>query len=203
LATLSETPQYIQNSFSNLSFNPRGKYIIRLYDTNTKSFNRIVIDDFIPCDSNKKPIYTQLIGSDVWPLLLEKAFAKMKGGYAKLNGGLPLDAMIAITGFAGDRIILSASSDSNMFDRLKSYVNAGGSRGEDKTRDEGRDKLKGSIVGGHAYSILGIYEPMLTSSRVKLLKLRNPWGSFEWKRDSTHVGLLKQNALTETKHGSV
>ena len=34
---------------------------------------------------------------------------------------------------------------------------------------------KSSIVPGHAYSILDIKTPMLTTSRIHLLKLRNPW----------------------------
>lgn len=187
LATLSERPELIQNAFATLSFNPRGKYIIRLYDSQTKSFKRFAIDDYIPCNSTTgKPIYTNLLSNEMWPLLLEKAFAKMHGGYGKLNGGLPLDAMKAITGYAGDRMILSQKSDAKVFDQLKRYYESGcilacGTKGQDKTRQEGRESVKGSIVGGHAYSILGIYEPMLTTSKVRLLKLRNPWGSFEWK----------------------
>jgi hypothetical protein len=40
----------------------------------------------------------------VWPLLLEKAFAKLKGSYHALSGGLPLDAMKAMTGYEGERV---------------------------------------------------------------------------------------------------
>lgn len=40
----------------------------------------------------------------MWPLLLEKAFAKMKGSYQALAGGFPLDAMKTMTGFEGERL---------------------------------------------------------------------------------------------------
>lgn len=35
---------------------------------------------------------------ELWPLVMEKAFAKMVGGYAGLSGGHPLWALEALTG---------------------------------------------------------------------------------------------------------
>lgn len=35
------------------------------------------------------------------------------------------------------------------------------------------------LVGGHAYSLLRAYE----GNGLKLIKLRNPWGSHEWNGD--------------------
>ena len=52
---------------------------------------------------------------------------------------------------------------------------AAGSVGKAETRDLGRDSVVGSIVGGHAYSILDIKTPMLTTNKIRLLKMRNPW----------------------------
>lgn len=184
IATLAERPHLLQNCFLTNGYNPRGKYTIRLYDDHSKCFKNITIDDFIPVDDNNVPIYTGAKGNEMWPLLLEKAFAKMRGGYEKLDGGLPLDAMSTITGFAGDRFDLT--HDDKVFRKCKRLFDGGcimacGSKGVDKTREEGRDKVKGSVVGGHAYSILGVYEPMLSTEKVRLLKLRNPWGSFEWQ----------------------
>ena len=187
LATLSEKPQLIQQCFLTLNFNPRSKYELRLYDRSTKTFKKIIIDDFIPCTSSGTPIYTHLNSNEMWPLLLEKAFAKMRGGYGKLNGGLPLDAMETMTGYSGSRMFIGRDDlNGPIFHKLRRYHDAGcimacGTRGTDNTREYGRDSVKGSIVGGHAYSILGVYEPKLSTEKVRLLKLRNPWGSFEWK----------------------
>eukprot|EP01035_Chromulina_nebulosa_P027975 gene27975-36861_t len=142
----------------------------------------------------------------MWPLLLEKAFAKLKGSYQALSGGLPLDAMKAMTGYEGERITLSSSSaaasSDAAFKKLHIYSNAGcllaaGTKGVDQSLVVGRKAVGGSLVGGHAYSILEIKTPSLTSSKVRLLKLRNPWGTFEWKGDwgddsvlwSTHPGV--------------
>jgi len=184
LAVLSERPHHIQNCFRTAAFSPRGKYTLRLFDEKSNSFQNITIDDFIPVNEENKPIYTGAKGNEMWPLLLEKAFAKMRGGYHALEGGLPLDAMMTITGFQGDRFDLENTE--HCFTKCKKLFSAGcilacGSKGVDNTREEGRDNVKGSVVGGHAYSILGVYEPMLSTEKVRLLKLRNPWGSFEWQ----------------------
>jgi len=184
LATLAERPHLLQNIFLTRSYNPRGKYKLRLFDEKTKAFQTVVVDDFIPVDHNNSPIYTKAKSNVMWPLLIEKAFAKMRGGYKKLDGGLPLDAMMTMTGYRGERFNLGR--DDKIFKKIKAMQDAGcilacGSKGNDNTLKEGRDKVKGSVVGGHAYSILGVYEPMLSTEKVRLIKLRNPWGSFEWQ----------------------
>eukprot|EP00622_Pseudochattonella_farcimen_P004276 FR739634.1.p1 GENE.FR739634.1~~FR739634.1.p1 ORF type:complete len:241 (+),score=18.85 FR739634.1:76-723(+) len=70
-----------------------------------------------------------------------------------------------------------------MFRMIKRYHTMGcvmgaGSGGKDETLTQGRSN-KGGIVPGHAYTIVNVY----TSFGHKLLKLRNPWGTFEWDGD--------------------
>lgn len=183
IATLCERPALISNCFVTRAFNPFGKYKIRLFDQSKNKFVILTIDDYVPVNpTTLKPMYSHLITNEIWPLLLEKAYAKLKGSYEKLNGGLPLDAMRTLTGYSGEHIILSNDKKSNeaSFKKLQYYFNSGcliaaGSKGQDKSRTEGRDKVKGSIVGGHAYSVLAIKSPTLTTAPVHLLKLRNPW----------------------------
>ena len=74
----------------------------------------------------------------------------------------------------------SAASSDAAFKKLHTYSNAGcllaaGTKGVDQSLVVGRKAVGGSLVGGHAYSILEIKTPSLTSSKVRLLKLRNPW----------------------------
>ena len=190
LATLAERPELIEKCFVTRSFNPRGKYQLRLLDQKAAKprWTNVTVDDLIPCDESKSPLFCKPKGNEMWPLLIEKAFAKMRGGYHAIEGGWSLDAMQTITGFKGECFDIKSNSSNDLFFKLKKMHDAGcimacGSKGEDKTRELGRDSVQGSIVGGHAYSILGMYAPTLTTEKVLLLKLRNPWGTFEWKGD--------------------
>jgi calpain-15 len=38
-------------------------------------------------------------GPELWVLLIEKAFAKIHGGYKNLTGGVPYEAMMDLTGY--------------------------------------------------------------------------------------------------------
>jgi hypothetical protein len=78
----------------------------------------------------------------------------------------------------------SSKLDSDgMFDVLhdysnKGYILAAGSDSRVLTEAVGKEV---GLVSGHAYTILGVYKPKLTTaSGIKLLKLRNPWGKYEW-----------------------
>ena len=130
-----------------------------MFDTIKKKFEYIDIDDFVPCDAySNKPVFSKLQG-EMWPLLLEKAFAKFRGSYANIEGGLPIDALKTLTGYEGLHISSrSTVFDDKFFQRLQLYhdrhcLMAAGSIGKDETRDLGRNSVVGSIVGGHAYSI--------------------------------------------------
>ena len=39
------------------------------------------------------------------------------------------------------------------------------------------------MISGHAYSLISIHELEHKGEKVKLLKLRNPWGTGEWQGD--------------------
>ena len=44
----------------------------------------VTVDDYIPCEvTGGQPIYSKALGDDIWVMLLEKAFAKISGGYLR------------------------------------------------------------------------------------------------------------------------
>lgn len=49
----------------------------------------IIIDDYIPCFPLGQPIFGKNNGKEIWALLIEKAMAKMFGGYQRLENGNP------------------------------------------------------------------------------------------------------------------
>ena len=90
---------------------PDGCYTVLLYDHRTRSTRPIVIDERVPCVRLQPGYYVEeyqhLRGGvpcfakpngEMWPLLLEKAMAKMLGGYGSLAGGNEAAAFRALTG---------------------------------------------------------------------------------------------------------
>ena len=224
IACLAEQRGSIERCFLEHSYNPRGKYTLRLWDGLKQKWTYINVDDTFPCQAGEggKPLFTHPNGGEIWVMLLEKAFAKMSGSYANIEGGHVLWALEAMTGDNVLKYSLSTEKKTwssyelvhkrdnngsgggvrgcrfpstghtfdldNMFVVLKKYsqsncVLGAGSLGVDKTREEGRPGEggddNGGIVPGHAYSILDVRHVF----GHRLICLRNPWGSFEWKGD--------------------
>ncbi|KAF0709618.1 Aste57867_5843 [Aphanomyces stellatus] len=70
-------------------YNDEGVYCVRFW-RNHKSY-LVVVDDYIPCSTNGKPVFASFTGSisrfEIWSMLVEKAYAKLHGGYDAIVGG--------------------------------------------------------------------------------------------------------------------
>ena len=102
LAAAAEYPGAIHNLFVSKEFNERGKYRVRLYDPFARQWRVFSLDDKLPCERAPAPPYTTIFakpnGRELWALLLEKAAAKLMGGYDLLSGGNILLAFKMLTG---------------------------------------------------------------------------------------------------------
>ena len=58
-----------------------------------------MVDDYIPVRKGTlQPKFSNHHGNEMWVMLMEKAFAKMYGGYDRLEGGQMSWALSALTG---------------------------------------------------------------------------------------------------------
>jgi len=111
IANLLEFPGAVQSVFQNKTITTNGLYSFKLFDVNrvlrkpkTQQWTEINIDDYIPCENGYKkdangksiripfadgrreqPWYTKPPGDEIWVCLLEKALAKLCGGYEHLR----------------------------------------------------------------------------------------------------------------------
>ena len=76
------------------------------------------MNDYIPV-LNGKAFSTTTNEAEIWAILLEKAWAKMHGSYQRIEGGLPSNALFALTGKPSWRHIHSVTPD--LFKMLHSY----------------------------------------------------------------------------------
>ncbi|GJJ11681.1 hypothetical protein Clacol_005917 [Clathrus columnatus] len=120
--------------------------------------------------------------NETWVPLLEKAFAKLHGDYAALDGGFAFQALEDLTGGVSQVLFTNDILDTDEFwhndlmratqDRLFGcYLDslAGKGAATDSTTTNG-------LFSSHAYSILKATE----YKGKRFLKLRNPWGKSEW-----------------------
>ena len=75
----------------------------------------IVLDDFIPV-RNGRPAFSQGHGSEIWVILLEKAWAKIHGSYERIEGGQAHHTMRDITGAPSFEYEIEKTPD--MFNKL-------------------------------------------------------------------------------------
>lgn len=191
VATLADqNPDVIENAIVD---NGDGTYTVTFYDRrNPLAFwepefkaVEITVSGEFPVQ-NGNPLFSQpgdTFGdqNELYPMILEKAYAQWHGGYDKIEGGWPDKAMEHLTGVVSERI----SPKSMSFDDLLRYKNDGSSIAinthhdwkllgwdiPDKTdnnplyRDRG-----GPLVPGHAHYVIDLDEANRT------VTLKNPWG---------------------------
>ena len=61
-------------------------------------WEEILIDDYFPCLPNYKPAFNHTITNEIWVMIIEKAWAKVHGGYLNIAAGLTREALRDLTG---------------------------------------------------------------------------------------------------------
>mmetsp|Transcript_32004 Transcript_32004/g.28994 ORF Transcript_32004/g.28994 Transcript_32004/m.28994 type:complete len:130 (+) Transcript_32004:647-1036(+) len=121
----------------------------------------IIVDDRIPCskDSNE-PVFTRGNGGEIWVELLEKVWAKIYSGYARIEAGLTRECLHDFTG-GPTKFFLTGNP--NQYEQIWTEI------AEAETKNfimtcgagdffEGADLLSSiGLVGSHAYSLLAAF----------------------------------------------
>lgn len=87
LHTLCQQPHLISDAFLTKEKNNAGIYAIRFFINGTPRI--VVIDDFLPFseESGEVGFMRSKSGDEIWMCLVEKAWAKLHGGYCMVGGG--------------------------------------------------------------------------------------------------------------------
>ncbi|KPI90319.1 putative calpain-like cysteine peptidase putative cysteine peptidase Clan CA family C2 [Leptomonas seymouri] len=176
----------------------------RVYINKNGWYHNVIVDSYLPT-YNCTVCFGRSSGNpyELWVSLLEKAYAKVHGSYASIIGGSPLHALQDLTGFpvysfnntwreaVNDEEKAEAFFKVLLRHRQKGYLISISTPGTDTSsynvgaasansaEQEARYAAAGLSMG-HAYSVLKVRKFMFP--RVKLLQIRNPWGTGdEWK----------------------
>ena len=178
---MAEFEDRVRDLFVTKEINAAGIYMVRFYLNGIET--PIIVDDHLPVKSNGQPAFASCRDGEIWVSLLEKAWAKLHGTYARTEGGLPCFAASHIMGVPSESFNHGeVTSNEEFFDMLLSadarcFTMMAASHGQ------GENKNAEGVISGHAYSLISIHEFENKNQQVRLLKLRNPWGSGEWTGD--------------------
>ncbi|XP_055762396.1 calpain-9-like [Salvelinus fontinalis] len=142
----------------------------------------VVVDDRLPAVRNRLVLLHSASNNEFWSALLEKAYAKLNGSYESLKGGSTLEAMEDFTGGVGETYE-TKSAPTDFFNIMKKAYDRGSMMGcsiDITSSAESEAQTASGLVKGHAYSITGLEEVNYRGKKVKLIRIRNPWGQVEW-----------------------
>ena len=130
MACAAEHPGAIRKVFVTKEYNPRGKYLVRLFDPDAKAWVTVRVDDRIPCrKGTKEPLFMKCHGHELWAMLLEKAFAKLCGSYTCLDGGWAVWGWRVLTGDHVFRLKYGDDGAWTRFDFVAKRPKSGGKDG--------------------------------------------------------------------------
>ncbi|XP_008852147.1 calpain-12 [Nannospalax galili] len=139
----------------------------------------VVVDDKLPVREGKLMFVRSEQRNEFWASLLEKAYAKLHGSYEVMRGGHMNEAFVDFTGGVGEVLYLRGNSP-GLFSALRHALAKESLVGATALSDQGEIRTEEGLVKGHAYSVTGTHKVSLGFTRVRLLRLRNPWGRIEW-----------------------
>lgn len=181
ICAIAEYPGLISNIFLTKEYNPDGFYTLKLFIDG--EYQIIYIDDYFPClKGTNIPYFLKPNNFELWPMLLEKAWAKVNGSYANSISGWPIDVFRAFTGFACEDINHNEEPKEKIWEKIKEVKDNNGiictsTRNGDEINEKG-------LISGYTYSIV-FYKEVENDRHVKicLLKLRNDLGGANWNGD--------------------
>ena len=188
VASLCKFPSLIKRMFRQETKNDDGFYEITLFIDGKRQI--VIVDDYLPAFKKyNKACYAQSNKDEIWVMLLEKAWAKVNGGYANIISGLPCEAMEALTGIGSLIYDLENVEDVDLEDYKYEIIKNVQLADENNclitcstTADSNIQKV--GLVEGHAYSLVSFNK--ITTSQGKdvyLFRIRNPWSQGEWTGD--------------------
>ena len=187
LAALSENPSNISNLVNTSGKGTDNKYesMIIIHGEPV----HLIVDSFFPVANASKIAFAGINDktNNIWPMILEKAWAKCNRSYEDIIPGNSADALEFLTPAPIDTYYHSPESGNNLFNIIqeankKKFIILADIT---ETKDTNLDTLsKLGLITNHAYMIVStavLKKP--NGNEIQLLKIKNQWGTNEWIGD--------------------
>ena len=150
---------------------------------------KLVVDDTFPVANESKLAFAGLneASGNIWPMVLEKAWAKCNRSYEDIIPGNSADAFEFLSPAPYNTFYHNAETRPSLFETIteankKGYVVLADITETASTNLETLSKL--GLITNHAYTVIS--SAVLKKSNgaeIKLLKMKNIWGTNEWVGD--------------------
>eukprot|EP00930_Biecheleria_cincta_P045548 TRINITY_DN31390_c0_g1_i2.p1 TRINITY_DN31390_c0_g1~~TRINITY_DN31390_c0_g1_i2.p1 ORF type:complete len:599 (-),score=88.24 TRINITY_DN31390_c0_g1_i2:93-1889(-) len=216
ISCVAEFPNAIQDLIHPKDIAHDGQYTVKLYDVQLGSWVDTLIDDLLPCETRAfweryaRPLFAYVKGACIWPMIIEKAVAKMCGSYAALSWGSLCWAWQALTGCEQQNMyvrepagtwalfelnVAEQRSKMQSGERLAAPFYCTGKRLDSDQLWAELHRLSAAnfLIGSHIVSseevrrddglVAGHSYSVMSTCECNgfcLIKLRNPWGKSQW-----------------------
>ena len=181
ISAIADYPGLISKIFITKDYNPDGFYSLILFLDG--EYQIVFIDDYLPClKGTNIPYFSKSNNFELWPLLLEKAWAKVNGSYVNSLSGWPNDVFRTFTGFCCEDLNHEEGTVEKIWEKIKKVKDNNGiicssTKNDFEINDAG-------LICGFTYTLLNAEEVDDDKHRkVYLLKLRNDLGKSDWNGD--------------------
>ena len=133
--------------------------MVYFYINGTKT--PVIVDDHFPCYDWSKPkcAFASSNEGELWVSLLEKAWAKLHGSYARTESGQPKFAFSQLVGLPGNHFNHNEKRDDlEKFWKLLKIADQQNYFMIAITPGKGENKNTSGIISGHAYSVISVFE---------------------------------------------
>ena len=184
MSSLAEFPNSVLQLFKNPSMNLDGNSPIEVCLKIEGKWQVVLLDDKFPCDKEtNQPIFSNSPSNHIWGVILEKAWAKINGGYGNIEKGYPREVFQVFTPYTTIPISVPKENKESLWENIKfSDQNNAIMTCTIKEGTEGIEKV--GLIKNHSFSLVSAQEEESSNGeKIKLLKLRNPFGEGEWTGD--------------------
>ena len=179
LASLAEQPHRIEKLFPFDKENPmfgkeHGVYAVNVYSAGHPF--ELILDDWFPCISEAKgSAFAQVVHGKMWPMMIEKAWAKLYNSYDNMENGYSRNVLRDLTGAP---VKVHWTDETNLeltWQRLiKASENKWPMTSNSKKFNQGLDFINElGLISDHVYSLIGGVEVKTRSGLTKLVKMRS------------------------------
>jgi len=176
LSAMAETPAILRHMFLNQHANKHGLYGLKFYLQGLPTV--VFVDDYFPCfDYNQKePVFAKPKGKELWTMIAEKAWAKVFKSYTATETGSLEETLENLTGAPCFGFCTKEQTEDETWQLLNRAYTKGYIMGATSDVNPEDSESTGLVID-QCYSIISVHEV----EGHRLMKLRNPWGKFEWK----------------------